>query len=70
MNVAESLPLPIASPNADYSGFSDAKRTKRVPNKGIKSIIKRECFCVRETETDRQTVLNHFKFKQLWSVPA
>jgi hypothetical protein len=25
---------------------------------------------VRETETDRQTVLNHFKFKQLWSVPA
>ncbi len=43
MNVAESLPLPIASPNADYSGFSDANRTKRVPNNGIKSIIKREC---------------------------
>jgi hypothetical protein len=29
MNVAESLPLPITCPNADYSGFSDAKRTKR-----------------------------------------
>jgi hypothetical protein len=50
MNVAESLPLPITCPNADYSGFSVAKRTKRVPNKGIKEKV----FCLRERERERE----------------